>query len=293
MEKDIVTSSQPDTISNSYKETKMKIPIYQVDAFAGKRFTGNPAAVCILPKWLDDKTMQQIAEENNLAETAYIVANDDGSFQLRWFTPTFEIPLCGHATLASGFVLFQYGGFTGDTIKFHSKSGDLFVSREGEMMIMDFPAYTFESAELRQDMIKGIGGEPKEFYRAGINYYAVFGNETEVRSLNPDYGKILEIMKGTDIIGFVPTAGGEKYDFVSRYFGPEEGSGIQEDPVTGSIHSALIPFWSKRLGKTKLKAYQASSRGGELFCEYKEIEGNYRCIIGGYVQPYLVGEVEV
>ncbi|TVM01839.1 MAG: isomerase [Candidatus Brocadia sp. WS118] len=271
----------------------MKIPIYQVDAFARKQFAGNPAAVCVLESWLDDKTLQAIAAENNLAETAFFTTNSDGSYQLRWFTPSFEIPLCGHATLAAGFVLFQYRGHTGTPVRFHSKSGELFVHRDGELLMMDFPAYDTEPSVLTDAVIEALGGRPREFLRSGINYYAIYDREDEVRSLKPDYALILDIMRGTDIIGFVPTAKAKDYDFVSRYFAPEEGTAITEDPVTGSTHSVLVPLWAERLGKKKLHAYQASERGGELFCELHETKGIKRAMIGGYVQPYLQGFIEV
>ena len=271
----------------------MKIPIYQVDAFANRQFAGNPAAVCPLDSWLDDETLQAIASENNLAETAYFVARDDGSYDLRWFTPSFEIPLCGHATLAAGYTLFNYRGHTGDTIRFHTKSGALGVSQEGNRLVMDFPAYEMESAELTDEVSDALGGTPTELLRAGINYYAIYENEDAVRSLEPDFKKIADLMRGTDIIGYVPTAKGAEYDFVSRYFAPETIGDIGEDPVTGSIHSALVPYWANRLGQNKLNAYQASSRGGELFCELRKSDGEQRVMIGGEVKPYLQGFIEL
>jgi PhzF family phenazine biosynthesis protein len=271
----------------------MKIPIYQVDAFAQKQFTGNPAAVCALESWLDDKTLQNIAAETNLAETAFFTPNTDGSYQLRWFTPSFEIPLCGHATLATGFVLFQYCGHTDTPIRFHSKSGELLVHRDGELLMMDFPAYDTEPSLLTDVVVEALGGRPREYLRSGINYYAIYEHEDQVRSLKPNYALILDIMRGTDIIGFVPTAKAKDYDFVSRYFAPEEGTNITEDPVTGSIHSVLVPLWAERLGKNKLRSYQASERGGELFCELREMNGTKHAMIGGYVQPYLQGFIEV
>ena len=271
----------------------MKIPIYKVDAFAQKRFAGNPAAVCVLESWLDDNILQAIAAENNLAETAFFTPNADGSYHLRWFTPSFEIPLCGHATLATGFVLFHYCGHSDATIRFHSKSGELLIHREGELLMMDFPAYPTEITVLTDMMIDALGGRPREFLRSGINYYAIYEDEDEVRSLKPNYAIILDIMRGTDIIGFVPTAPAKNYDFVSRYFAPEKGTNITEDPVTGSTHSVLVPLWAERLKKKKLRAYQASERGGELFCELREKDGRKRAMIGGYVQPYLQGFIEV
>jgi PhzF family phenazine biosynthesis protein len=271
----------------------MKIPIYQVDAFASKRFTGNPAAVCVLESWPDDDLLQAIAAENNLAETAFFTSNTDGSYRLRWFTPSFEIPLCGHATLAAGYVPFHYLGHSDTKIRFHSQSGPLLVFREGELLMMDFPAYDLESAALTEITIEALGGRPREFFRAGSNYYAIFEDEDQVRSLKPNYDLILGILRGTDIIGFVPTATAKDYDFISRYFAPEEGTSVAEDPVTGSTHSVLVTLWASRLGKSRLRAYQASARGGELFCELKEANGEKRALIGGYVQPYLQGFIEV
>jgi len=271
----------------------MKISMYQVDAFANKQFSGNPAAVCVLEFWLDDKVLQAIAAENNLAETAFFTPNTDGSYQLRWFTPSFEIPLCGHATLATGFVLFHYCGHRDATIRFHSKSGELLVHRDGDRLMMDFPAYDTEPAVLTDVMVEALGGRPREFLRSGINYFAIYDHEDQVRSLKPNYALILDIMRGTDIIGFVPTAKARDYDFVSRYFAPEEGTNITEDPVTGSTHSVLVPLWAERLGKNRLHAYQASERGGELFCELRETNGTKRALIGGHVQTYLQGFIEV
>ncbi|MFT4604150.1 MAG: PhzF family phenazine biosynthesis protein [Rhodothermales bacterium] len=271
----------------------MKIPIYQVDAFAGSRFKGNPAAVCLLESWLDDSLLQSIATENNLSETAFVKQDSSGQYELRWFTPSFEIPLCGHATLAASYVIFQNLDGEQGVIHFSTKSGELHVSRENGRLVMDFPAYEVESIDASHAMIAGLGGTPREMFKSGINYYAVFGSEHEVRSLKPDFAAILDLIRGNHFIGIVPTARGQEYDFVSRYFAPEEGTNIGEDPVTGSIHSVLIPFWSERLGKTKMHAYQASERGGELFCELIERDGSKRSLIGGFVQPYLEGFIEV
>jgi len=234
-----------------------------------------------------------IAAENNLAETAFLVANADGSFQLRWFTPSFEIPLCGHATLAAGFVLFRYRAHAGSAIRFHSQSGELLVHRRGDLLMMDFPAYDCEPAVLTDSIAAALSARPSEFLRSGINYYAIFDHEEQVLSLRPDYAMLLDIMSGTEIIGFVPTSTAKNYDFVSRYFAPEAGTNITEDAVTGSIHSALIPLWSERLGKNRMLAYQASKRGGELICELVHSSGSKRAMIGGQVQPYLQGSIEI
>lgn len=271
----------------------MKIPIYQVDAFASKQFSGNPAAVCVLESWLADEILQAIATENNLAETAFFKPDVDRSYELRWFTPSFEIPLCGHATLASGFVLFHFYHLEETTIRFHTKSGELLVYREADRIMMNFPAYPVEKVTLTEIIVNALGGRPKEFLRSGINYYAIFEHEEEVRSLKPNYSIILDIIRGTDMIGFVPTSVANEYDFVSRYFAPEDGTNMTEDPVTGSIHSVLVPLWSERLGKTKLRAYQASHRGGVLYCELQKKNGINRTIVGGHVQPYLQGFIEI
>ncbi len=271
----------------------MKIPIFQVDAFASEVFKGNPAAVCVFDEWLDDALMQSIAAENNLAETAFLVNIDGPKFGLRWFTPSFEIPLCGHATLAASHVIFSHLGLGEERLEFDTMSGTLRVEERDGLILMDFPAYNMEPIETSPLMVRGLGGEPTQVFQAGINYYATFESEGDVRSLQPDFGAVLELIRGTDKIGIVPTAPGTTHDFVSRYFAPEEGTNITEDPVTGSIHCALIPFWSKRLGKTSMKAYQASARGGELHCEFVESAKGTRTIIGGQVQPYLEGFIEV
>lgn len=271
----------------------MKISMYQVDAFANKQFAGNPAAVCALESWPDDELLQNIAAENNLAETAFFTVNADGSYRLRWFTPSFEIPLCGHATLATAFVLFQYCGHSDEVIRFHSQSGELLVRQDGEWLIMDFPAYATEPAELTDQICEALGGRPRELLRSGINYYAIYDHEDQVRALTPDYRLILDIIRDTEIIGFVATASAKDYDFVSRYLAPEEGSGVTEDPVTGSTHAVLVPLWAGRLGKDKLRAFQASPRGGELFCELRETDGVKRSLIGGQVKAYLQGVIEV
>ncbi len=270
----------------------MKLPIYQVAAFASKPFSGNPAAVCVLDNWLDDEQLQAIARENNLSETAFVVALNDEHYHLRWFTPSFEIPLCGHATLAAAYVLFRYRDHHGPRVLFQTQSGELGVQDAGERLVMDFPAYRMTPIDVDDDFGQALGGDPVACYRAGINLYALFEHESQVRSLQPDYDRILRIMARTGTIGMVPTAPGKAHDFVSRYFAPEAGTGITEDPVTGSIHCALIPFWAERLGKQKMIAWQASQRGGELTCEMHEGE-DPRVGIAGQVQPYLTGEISL
>ncbi len=249
--------------------------------------------MCLLESWLDDSLLQSIATENNLSETAFVKKRSVGQYELRWFTPSFEISLCGHATLAASYVIFQHVDGEQEVIHFFTKSGELIVTREDGRLVMDFPSYEVEPINTTQTMIAGLGGTPREMFQSGINYYAIFDSEHEVRSLTPDFAAILDLIRGNQFIGIVPTARGEEYDFVSRYFAPEEGTNMGEDPVTGSIHSVLIPYWADRLGKTKMHAYQASERGGELFCELIERDGFKRSIIGGVVQPYLEGIIEV
>ncbi|NAS32425.1 PhzF family phenazine biosynthesis isomerase [Flavobacteriaceae bacterium R38] len=260
-----------------------KIKIFQVDAFAEKRFEGNPAAVCPLHKWLDDDIMQSIAAENNLAETAFIVPEKD-YYEIRWFTPTVEVNLCGHATLASAFVIFNQLNYTGDTIKFHSlRSGQLKVSREGEILYLDFPTDTLSPNNDKTAVEKGIGILPEELYRGKTDYIAVLKSEEEVQNVQPVFSSIAKL----DCRGLIVTAPGNKVDFVSRFFGPQ--SGINEDPVTGSAHTSLIPYWSKRFHKKEMKAKQISQRGGVLLCK----QNQERVIIGGKAKLYLAGEIYI
>lgn len=257
----------------------MKIPCYIVDAFAGEVFRGNPAAVCPLERWLPDATLQNIAAENNLSETAFIVPRGN-EFELRWFTPTIEVDLCGHATLAAAFVLFTEQKFSADEIRFHSRSGVLAVTRAGEILTLDFPSRPSQPCELSESLVRGLGSRPKQVSKSR-DYLAVFSSAAEVRALQPDFAAL----KSLDCIGIIATAPGDDCDFVSRFFAP--AAGINEDPVTGSAHCTLIPFWSQRLGKTKLFARQISGRGGELHCE---LVGD-RVRIGGKAVLYLRGEI--
>ena len=260
----------------------MKIPYFEVDAFAGQLFGGNPAGICALNRWLDDATLQRIAAENNLAETAFLVpAGSD--YELRWFTPEMEIDLCGHATLASAFVLFSEMGLGGERVRFHSRtSGALTVAREGEWLTLDFPARPASPCAVSEGLARSLGRRPLEVFRAR-DYLAVFGSEADVRSLAPDFG----LMKTLDAFGVIATAPGDGCDFVSRFFAPK--AGVNEDPVTGSSHCTLVPWWSQRLGKTELAARQVSRRGGELFCR---LAGD-RVRIGGKAVLYLRGEIEL
>jgi predicted PhzF superfamily epimerase YddE/YHI9 len=259
----------------------MKIPIWQVDAFAGRVFGGNPAAVCLLESWLDDGLLQSIAAENNLSETAFLVGGS-GRYRIRWFTPRREVDLCGHATLASGSVVFDQLEPGRLNVVFDSKSGPLTVVREGELLALDFPARPAEPIDPPPELMAGLGGRPREVLAAS-DYLAVYGSEEEVRGLCPD----LEALEELDRRGVIVTAPGHDVDFVSRFFAP--AFGIPEDPVTGSAHCTLIPYWSKRLGKKSLHALQVSERVGELYCE----DRGERVKIAGRVALYLEGSVFV
>ncbi len=263
----------------------MKLRIYQVDAFADKLFKGNPAAVIPLDKWLDTALMQKIAFENNLSETAFIVpsVNTDHDYEIKWFTPEVEINLCGHATLASAYVLFHILNFNKPEIRFNSLSGILKVTKEADMICLDFPSWKPERLDIYPDELSAI-----------LNYEDFVGvykhrdilvemeNENAVRNCNPDFS----LMK-KHIDKMIITAPGKKVDFVSRFFAP--GAGIDEDPVTGSAHSQLIPFWAEKLGKHKLHALQLSKRGGELWCEQKD----ERVIMKGKAVFYMKGEIDL
>lgn len=257
--------------------------MFQADAFTDKLFSGNPAAVCVMDEWLSDDLMQSIASENNLAETAFVIP-DGRNFRIRWFTPAVEVDLCGHATLASAFVLFNVLDYTEKTIRFQSlRSGMLFVEKKDEMLILDFPTDKLElsSKEESQKVEKCLGKRVSELYKGLSDYMAVLGNEQAVRDAEPDFAEINKL----DSRGLVITAKGDSVDFVSRFFAPQ--SGINEDPVTGSAHTSLTPFWSARLGKNKMIAHQLSKRGGQLMCEFR----NDRCLIGGKARLYLSGEI--
>lgn len=259
----------------------MKLPYYEVSAFTTNPFGGNPAGVCPLTAWLSDAVLQRIAANNNLAETAFIVPRGK-DFELRWFTPTVEIDLCGHATLAVASVLFQVRGACGDRIHFHSRSGLLTVARDRDLLTLDFPARPPAPSVGPEALRRGLGATPKGVFKAR-DYLAVFESAEEVRALKPDFA----ILKTLDCLGIIVTAPGTDCDFVSRFFAP--GAGVDEDPVTGSAHCTLIPFWAQRLGKTKLFARQVSQRGGELVCE---LSGG-RVLIGGKAVLYLRGEIHI
>ncbi len=233
------------------------IPIYQIDAFASAVFHGNPAAVCPLDAWLDDARMQAIAAENNLSETAFFVANG-GGYDLRWFTPAVEVDLCGHATLAAGWLVMERLAPDTDEVRFATRSGDLHVRRDGERMVLDLPAQPGQSCAPPAALVRGLGCEPVETLRASY-HLAVFDDEAAVASLDPDMAALAELYPSA----VIASAPGRAVDFVSRFFAP--GHGIPEDPVTGSAHCTLVPYWSRRLGRKTLEARQISAHGGELY----------------------------
>lgn len=237
----------------------MEIPIYQVDAFTSRRFGGNPAAICPLRQWLDDATMQSIAAENNLAETAYFVQRGE-VFDLRWFTPTEEVDLCGHATLASAFVLFKHLGYNQPAVRFETRSGELTVKVGPHGFAMDFPSRPPEPCAPNAALVEALGVEPLELL-ASRDYFVRLADEAAVRAVTPDFAKLTKLDRKAVIV----TAPGDDCDFVSRFFAP--ALGVPEDPATGSAHCTLIPYWSEKLDKKRLNARQVSARGAEIFCE--------------------------
>ena len=260
----------------------MKIPIYQVDAFASRLFGGNPAAVCPIIEWLPDAVLQSIALENSLSETAFFVPAGAGRFDLRWFTPENEIDLCGHATLASAFVVFEHLDTERNAVTFQTKSGELVVQREGEgLLSMNFPSRPPEPGAVDSRLRQALGGKSGPIL-VSRDYLVVYETEEEVRALKPDFNA-LALMDRMVIV----TAPGRNVDFVSRFFAPS--AGVPEDPVTGSAHCTLIPYWASRLGQTKLHALQVSRRGGELWCE---LAGD-RVTMAGQAVEYLRGVIEI
>jgi PhzF family phenazine biosynthesis protein len=259
------------------------LKIYQVDAFAEKVFTGNPAAVCPLDEWPDDQFMQNIAMENNLAETAFYVKSGD-EYQLRWFTPTVEVALCGHATLATAFVLFNYENHKGDKIVFSTRqSGVLTVTREGDFLTLNFPADEIEPVEITPQMLYCFNSRPKVAFKGKTDHMLIFESEQQIRDIQPDLNKIRTLFDR----GVIVTAMGDQVDFVSRFFAPNVG--IDEDPVTGSAHTTLTPYWSSILGRKEMNAQQLSKRGGSLKCRYL----NDRVEISGQARIYLIGEIKM
>ena len=259
----------------------MKLSLYQVDAFTSRVFGGNPAAVVPLSSWLDDATLQAIAAENNLSETAFFVGGS-GRYAIRWLTPQTEVDLCGHATLASAFVIFTRLEPGTDAVEFSSKGGTLRVTRAGDLLALDFPSRPARPVDLAGALQAALGARPKEVW-AARDLMAVYETEDEVRELKPD----LPLLSAFDSFAVLVTAPGREADFVSRFFAPRQG--VPEDPVTGSAHCTLVPYWAKRLGKSTLYARQVSARGGELFCEDK----GDRVSIAGRAVMYLEGTVEI
>ena len=261
----------------------MELPIYQVDAFASAPFRGNPAAICPLERWLPDETLQAIAVENNLSETAFYVPGN-GRYGLRWFTPALEVDLCGHATLATGSVILDIRRETPDSrVVFDSRSGELAVEREGDRYAMDFPSRPPAECEVNPRLAAALGANPALVLGAR-DYFCVFESPEQVAALDPHMDQLAAI---TDRFAFIVTAPGSDCDFVSRFFAPRQG--IPEDPVTGSAHSTLIPYWSRRLGKQEMFARQISRRGGELWCR----DRGTRVSIAGRAVKYLEGRIQV
>jgi PhzF family phenazine biosynthesis protein len=259
----------------------MKVSIYQIDAFSDCLFGGNPAAICPLESWLQDEVMQQIAEENNLSETAFFV-KEGQNYHIRWFTPTIEVDLCGHATLAAAFVIRNYLMDTSLELSFNSRSGILPVTVLGDLYVLNFPADVIKPVSVVNTLVEALGSWPLETYKGRTDYMLVFSSEKEILGFKPDFNQLAQV----EARGIMVTAPGDHVDFVSRFFGPR--SGINEDPVTGSAHTTLTPYWAKRLGKNNLIAKQISKRSGELYLKNL----GERVEIGGKAKAYLIGEIE-
>lgn len=260
----------------------MQLPIYQIDAFTDRVLGGNPAAVCPLPTWLDDDVMQAVAAENNLSETAFFIRNGE-DFDLRWFTPTVEVDLCGHATLATAFLILSRLDPGRESVTFHTRSGALDVVRKGDRLAMDFPAWPPAAMPAPDGLGAALGTAPDQVMFGHDRFMAVYADADVVRGLRPDFAALGRIEPGR----VIATAPGDDCDFVSRYFAP--GSGIPEDPVTGSAHCVLVPYWAERLGRTNLHARQVSARGGELFCEHR----GDRVTVAGNAVLYMSGTVSL
>ena len=259
----------------------MEIPLYQIDAFASRLFEGNPAAVCPLEKWLPDEIMQSIAKENNLSETAFFVPKGKG-FQIRWFTPTSEVDLCGHATLASGYALFHILGYKGDTIAFDSRSGVLIVTKREDRMVMDFPSQPPVLCDTPKEIVQAFEAAPVECLKSE-DYVVVFDREMDIVSADPDFSQLSKL----DLRGVIITAKSTRYDFVARFFAPKYG--VPEDPVTGSAYTQLAPYWASKIGSKRFHVKQLSSRGGELTCELV----NDRVLISGKAIKYMEGKIMI
>jgi PhzF family phenazine biosynthesis protein len=263
----------------------MNLPFFWIDAFTGRVFAGNPAGVVPLEDWLPDTAMQRIAFENGFSETAFFVRTGPARFHLRWFTPAIEVELCGHATLASAFTLFAHLGQAGDVVTFDSRSGPLVASRQGaDRVELDFPAQPAEAAVATAELVQALGRQPEFCARTGTRWLCILENASEVRAFRPDPARLALVRPGRIIV----TAPGDgDCDFVSRYFAPD--AGIPEDPVTGSAHCTLTPYWSSRLGKSSLHARQVSARGGELWCSM----AGGRVKIAGQAATYMRGQLSV
>lgn len=265
----------------------MQLPIYQADAFTSQLFGGNPAALVPLQQWLADELLQKIAAENNLSETAFTVPNGSG-FELRWFTPAAEVPLCGHATLASAHLLWTELDYAGEQIRFSTKSGELRVSREGDLLEMDFPAQTLEELPLEKAFAAAVCAQPQRAFAqtgSGGKLLLEFASAEQVAELRPELRAVAQL----PYQGIVCTAAGDGFDcdFVSRFFAPNVG--VDEDPVTGSAHTLLAPFWADKLDKRRLRARQISARGGELECELR----GERVLMRGTAVTYLRGQISL
>jgi PhzF family phenazine biosynthesis protein len=261
----------------------MKIKLFQVDAFTNKLFRGNPAAVCITEKWIDEHLMQKIAMENNLSETAFIVKKNN-QYQIRWFTPKIEVDLCGHATLASAHVIFNHYDYESDEISFNSiYSGKLIATRNGEYITLDFPVDKLNKVKPPNGLVNSIGKKPFEVYKGKEDYLLIYNGRDDIQNLSPDFNKL----KNINTRGIIVTAKDDKYDFVSRFFAP--ALGINEDPVTGSAHTLLIPYWANKLNKNELIAKQLSKRSGILKCKFAAD----RVYISGKAKTFFIGEISI
>jgi PhzF family phenazine biosynthesis protein len=259
----------------------MKLLLYQIDAFTGRMFGGNPAAVVLLDAWLPDDALRAIAAENNLAETAFVIPHGE-IMPLRWFTPTVEVDLCGHATLATADVLFRHTLPSAKRLTFSTRSGNLTVTRDGDLLSMDFPSRPGKPVEIEDTVVAALGIRPRELYRAR-DLLAIYESESQIHDFRPDFGRIASL----DAFAVIISAPGGAVDYVYRFFAPRQG--IPEDPVTGSANCTLVPYWAARLGRSELVAKQLSARGGDLRCA---LRGD-RVLIAGQAVEYLRGEITV
>lgn len=261
----------------------MKLTIYHLDTFTNEVFKGNPAAICPLPEWLPDDLLLKIAAENNLSETGFYVIKED-NVEIRWFTPAVEVDLCGHATLGSAFVMYNYENYGKETINFYSpRSGKLTVTVQQDKFVLNFPTDHFSEIELTDELIAATDKSPIAAFKGKTDYMLVFEKQEDIETIKPN----LPLMAGVDARGFIVTAKGNTHDFVSRFFGPAVG--VNEDPVCGSAHTTLVPYWADQLGKTELKALQVSKRSGELHCRYL----GERVELAGTAVLYMKGEIYI